>query len=92
LRRDHEAAQALQWTAASDANEAVADAAIEELSRMATPESIAALVRLTSDRRLREKSISEISRLGRAHLDQVKVGLASPSSKHGGPLLKLWAV
>jgi hypothetical protein len=66
VRRNSEVAEVLQWTAAADISEDVADAAIEELSRMATTESIAALIRLTSDRRLREKSIVKISRLGSA--------------------------
>jgi HEAT repeat protein len=77
-RRDDEAAEALQWTAAADSDESVASAAIEELSKMATPKSIAALLRLTSDRRLREKAIVQVSRLGLSHLDSVKAGLRSP--------------
>ena len=77
-RRDDDAAEALQWTAAADSDETVADAAIEELARMATTESIAALLRLASDRRLREKAIVHISRLGQAHLGLIKGGLSSP--------------
>jgi HEAT repeat protein len=77
-RRDHDAAEALQWAAAADSSEAVADAAIEELSRMATPESVAALLRLTSDGRLREKAIVQISKLGHAHLKRIQTGLNSP--------------
>jgi len=45
---------------------------------MATPDSIAALLRLSSDRRLREKAIVQISRLGPAHLERVAAGLSSP--------------
>jgi HEAT repeat protein len=78
LRRDHEAAEVLQWTAGADSNDEVAHAAIEELSAMATPDSIASLVRLTSDRRLREKAIVAISRLGRTHIEPIKAGLSSP--------------
>jgi HEAT repeat protein len=77
-RRDHEAAEALQWTAGADNDEAVAAGAIEELSKMATSESIAALLRLASDRRLREKAIVQISRLGLSHLESIKAGLSSP--------------
>ncbi len=77
-RRDSEAAEALQWTAATDASEAVAEAAIKELAAMATPESIAALLRLRSDRRLREQAILHISRLGRSHIERIKEGLSSP--------------
>jgi HEAT repeat protein len=78
VRRDNEAAEALQWTAAVDPIEEVATTAIEELAKHATPASVAALLRLTSDRRLREKAIAEISRLGPKHLEQIKAGLASP--------------
>jgi len=77
-RRDAEAAEALQWTAAADSNESVVEAAMEELARMATPESIAALLRLSSDRRLREKAIAQISGLGPSHLAHVAAGLSSP--------------
>jgi HEAT repeat protein len=77
-RRDSEAADALQWTAAADRDQTIAEAAIEELSRMATPHSIAALLRLASDRRLRESVIVQISRLGPTHLGRVKEGLSSP--------------
>jgi len=77
-RRDAEAAEALQWTAAADSNESIVEAAIEELARMATPESIAALLRLSADRRLREKAIMQLSRLGPAHLAHVAAGLSSP--------------
>jgi len=77
-RRDHDAAEALQWAAAADSSETVSDAAIDELSRMATPDSIAALLRLTSDGRLREKAVVQISKLGHAHLERIKAGLSSP--------------
>ena len=77
-RRDDEAAETLQWVAATDADRGVAEAAIEELCTMATPDSIAALLRLSSDRRLREKAIVQISRLGPAHLERVAAGLSSP--------------
>ena len=77
-RRDHEAAEALQWVASADNDETVADAAIVELSAMTTAESIGALLRLTSDRRRREQVIQRISRLDRAHLGLVKAGLSSP--------------
>jgi len=77
-RRGNDAIEALQWIAASDTDRAVAEAAIEELARMAIPASIAALVRLSSDRRLREKAVEQISRLGPAHLERVAAGLSSP--------------
>jgi HEAT repeat protein len=45
---------------------------------MATPEAIAALLRLSSDRRLRERVIAQISRLGPSHLRWIAAGLSSP--------------
>jgi HEAT repeat protein len=77
-RRDQEAVEALQWAASAESNEAVAEAAIEELARMATPDSIASLLRIASDRRLRERVIDQISRLGRTHLNLIKAGLSNP--------------
>ena len=77
-RRDNKAADVLQWTAATDPSDGVAEAAIEALSKMATAESIAALLRLASDRRLREKAIAAISGLGPGHLEGINAGLSSP--------------
>jgi HEAT repeat protein len=45
---------------------------------MATPQSMAAVLRLAADPRLREKAIVQISRLGPAHLKHVTAGLSSP--------------
>lgn len=53
-RSGTEASVALQWLAAADPDERVAQAAIESLARMATPDSIAALLELTVDSRHRE--------------------------------------
>jgi HEAT repeat protein len=77
LRRDREAVDALQWTAAADTDPSVSKAAIEVLARLATPESIAALVRLSGDRRLREQAVNALSRLGASHVETVATGLAS---------------
>src|SRR5262249_23186855 len=77
-RRDSEAAESLQWTAASDNDPVIVEAAIEALTGMATPESIAALLRLAPDRRLREKVISHISRLGAGRLQWIRAGMSSP--------------
>jgi HEAT repeat protein len=78
MRRDSQAAESLQWAAAADREAAVAEAAIEELGRMATPESIASLLRLASDRRFRERAVDAISRLGSKHLERITAGLSSP--------------
>jgi HEAT repeat protein len=77
-RRDADAVETLQWTASADSDETITQAAIEELSRMATPESIGALLRLTSNRRLREAVIEQISGLGLTHLGLIRSGLSSP--------------
>lgn len=77
LGRNREAAEILEWTAAADGSEPVGEAAVEELARMAIPEAIDALLRLVVDRRLREKAVAEIARLGPAHLDRIAKGLSS---------------
>jgi HEAT repeat protein len=77
-RRDSEAAESLQWAAASDSDPSVIEAATEALARMATPEAVAALLRLSSDRRLRDRVIAQISRLGPSHLRWIAAGLSSP--------------
>jgi HEAT repeat protein len=70
------AAGALQWVAAADANPTVAQAAIEALARLATPESLAALVALTADEPRREACIAALAQAGEAHADQIARGLA----------------
>jgi HEAT repeat protein len=51
---------------------------MRELARMEIPEAITALIRLTADRRLRERSVSMISKVGAAHIEEVAGGLRSP--------------
>jgi HEAT repeat protein len=77
VRRNSEAVDALQWTAATDADPKVFAAAIDELCTMGTPESISALVQLTADRRLREHAIAALGRVQAAHIDSVASGLRS---------------
>ena len=77
VRRNSEAVQALQWTAATDADENVYTTAIDELCRMATPESISALVQLTADRKLREHAIAALARSNPGHIDRIGAGLRS---------------
>jgi HEAT repeat protein len=78
LRRDKNAVDALQWMAAADDSASVWQVAIEELGRMGTHDSVSALLRLASDRRLRELVITAVSALGPRHLDQIQAGLESP--------------
>jgi HEAT repeat protein len=75
LRRDRDAINALQWTAATDTDSSVSKAAVGELARIAMPESIAALIRLTADRRVREQAIGALSRLGAVQIEAVATGL-----------------
>ncbi|CAD0226297.1 putative PAS/PAC sensor protein [Planktothrix agardhii] len=56
-RGTEEAGVALQWMAAADPEEKVVQAAIESLSRMGTPEAIAALLELSVDPSSREACI-----------------------------------
>ncbi|HEY9865143.1 MAG TPA: HEAT repeat domain-containing protein [Candidatus Obscuribacterales bacterium] len=56
-RGGEEAGVALQWMAAADPEEKVVQAAIESLSRMGTPEAIAALLELSVDPSSREACI-----------------------------------
>jgi len=77
VRRNSEAVEALQWTAATDVDPNVYKAAIDELCRMATPESISALVRLTADRRLREHTIAALARAHPTHIEGIATGLRS---------------
>ncbi|VXD25054.1 putative PAS/PAC sensor protein [Planktothrix serta PCC 8927] len=56
-RGGEEAGVALQWMAAADPEEKVVHAAIESLSRMGTPEAIAALLELSVDSTTREACI-----------------------------------
>lgn len=70
------AAGALQWVAAADANSAVVQAAIQALARLATPESLAALVALTADETRREACVAALAQAGEGHADQIARGLA----------------
>jgi HEAT repeat protein len=77
-RRDALAVEALQWTSAVDSEPAVSAAAIRELGAMATDASIAALIRLSADRRLRDDAIAALVRLDPSHIDRVALGLKNP--------------
>jgi len=61
-RGGEEAGVALQWMAAADPEERVVAAAIESLSRIATPEAISALLELTVDPSIRETCLDALVR------------------------------
>jgi HEAT repeat protein len=69
-------AEMLQWVAAAaDGEQAVSQAAIEALARLATPEAIQSLVTLTADAARREASIGALVHLGERHLDLIGQGI-----------------
>jgi HEAT repeat protein len=74
------AAEAIQWVAAGDADEKVAEAAIDSLCRLATPEAIDMLVNLTSDPARREASVAALARLGRQRVHLIGKGLNHPQT------------
>ncbi len=69
------AASALQWAAIEAGDPRVAQAAIEALARLATPEALAALVTLTANSQRREACIAALAQAGEAHADQIAAGL-----------------
>jgi len=69
------AAGALQWVAATDEEPHVAQAAVEALARLATPEAIAALVALTANPTRRESCVAALAELGEEHVEEVARGL-----------------
>lgn len=66
---------ALQWTAATDADLRVAGAAIDALAYRKSPESVSALIALTVSAKLRELSVSALSRLGQDAVEWLSDGL-----------------
>ncbi len=69
-RGGEEAGVALQWMAAADPEEKVVQAAIESLSRMGTPEAIAALLELSVDPTSREACIVALASRTLEHSSQ----------------------
>ncbi|WP_017305619.1 HEAT repeat domain-containing protein [Spirulina subsalsa] len=63
-RGDTDAGLALQWMVAADPETKVVHAAIDSLSRMATPDAIAALLELTLDPSNREACINALAQRG----------------------------
>ncbi|MFP5260947.1 MAG: HEAT repeat domain-containing protein [Blastocatellia bacterium] len=76
-RGEKEAVEAIQWAAATDSDSQVAGAAIEALARLATQESVAALVDLTAQAVRREESIAALARM-----DEQKIAMIGAGLKH----------
>jgi HEAT repeat protein len=79
-RGEEEAVKAMQWTAAADSESEVAQAAIDALARLATPESIAALINLTAEAACREASVNALARLGEQKIELIGNGLKHDQS------------
>jgi HEAT repeat protein len=74
-----EAGVTLQWIAAADSETRIVEAAIDSLSRLATPEAIAGLLELTVDPALREACIHALANVGSVPLAVSRVGTAHPT-------------
>jgi HEAT repeat protein len=79
-RGSGETITAMQWTAATDPDAQVAQAAIDALARLATPEAIAALVDLTAETSRREASVNALARLGEQKIELIANGLKHTQS------------
>jgi HEAT repeat protein len=75
-RSGKEEVEAIQWTAAADPDQRVAEAAIDALARMATAEAIVALIDLTAEPARREASVEALARLGEQKIGLIGQGLA----------------
>ena len=76
--RTLEAVDILQWVAASDNAEAVADQAAESLAGLNMPEAIMALVNLTADPARRDKAVGALAGLRGADVDVLGEQLSHP--------------
>jgi HEAT repeat protein len=75
LRDTDAVIESIQWVAAADTDTTVAQAAVDALSRLASPAAIAALVNLTAETARREASIEALSRLGEQKIEVIGKGL-----------------
>ena len=82
-RGEKEVIGAIQWAAATDSEPQVAQAAIDALARLATPESIAALIDLTAEAGRREESVAALCRLS-----EQKIALIASGLKHTQPSVR----
>jgi HEAT repeat protein len=79
----NEAITQMQWTAAADPDPQVAQAAIDALARMGTPESVSALIDLTAEAPRREASVNALARLAENKIELVESGV-----KHAQPSVR----
>ncbi|HVF88657.1 MAG TPA: HEAT repeat domain-containing protein [Blastocatellia bacterium] len=79
-RGGEEAVKAMEWSAAVDPDPRVAQAAVDSLARLATPESIAGLVNLTADPARREASVNALAQLGERKISLIGGGLKHAQS------------
>jgi HEAT repeat protein len=80
-RRSEDAAGELQWIAATDANSAVAQAAIGALAHMATPKAIDAIIGLAAEPSRHQACVAALARLDQREFDLIGRGL---SHAHAG--------
>ena len=71
-------AETLQWVAAADTDAGLVQAAIDALTRLATPESGAVLIELTVEQTKRSACIAALVKLGSRHMDNLARGLTHP--------------
>ena len=83
LRASEAAISQIQWAAAADPDAQVAQAAIDALARLATPEAIAALIDLTAETSRREASVNALARLSEQKIEFIGGGL-----KHTQPSVR----
>jgi HEAT repeat protein len=77
-RSDHEVIRALEWIAALDKDPDVASASVERLAALASPESLASVVRLTVQPALREACVVALSQIDASKLEILARGLDHP--------------
>ncbi|HVG18998.1 MAG TPA: HEAT repeat domain-containing protein, partial [Blastocatellia bacterium] len=75
-----DAVKAMQWTAAADVDASVAQAAIDALASLATPEAIDALIGLTAEKSRREASVVALSGLDKDKIELIGRGLTQTQS------------
>lgn len=74
-----ETIEILQWVAASEKVDEVADAAAGALCTLASPEAVSALVNLLADPGRREMAVSALSRLGEDAMGSLAKHLSNPA-------------
>jgi HEAT repeat protein len=78
--RSKEAIELIEWTAASDTDARVSDAAIRELAQSESTEAVTALLRLTSEPRLRETCVTALATLKPERIPALAGGVTHPQA------------